>query len=95
MKKLQDFILEYHLSTSDEASDLANKSIKKLVKKTIDLNTLSDILGKDGWYLEANEDNVLYYSINLTNNAEGEGNSLMITYEKSSDKIKIVSYEVE
>ena len=95
MKKLQDFILEYHLATSDEANDLAKKSLKKLVNTIIDLDKLKDILGKDGWLLEADEDNVLYFSINLSNNSEGEDNSLMINYKKSSDKIKIISYEVE
>lgn len=93
MKKLQDFILEYHLATSDKANDLAAKQLKKFVNKIIDLDKLKDILGKDGWLLEADEDNVLYFNINLSNN--NEGNSLMINYEKSSDKIKIISYEVE
>lgn len=95
MKKLQDFILEYYLATSDEANDLATKTLKKLVNKIIDLDKLKDILGKDGWLLESDEDNVLYFVINLSNNSEGENNSLMINYEKSSDKIKIISYEVE
>lgn len=92
-------------SALNEGTHDAELSVKKVMKdilnKKMTLDEISDILGEEGWEFEEevpgkNGDNdMLVYTCNCTNNAEGDDDYLDIEVKKQGNRYKILKYTLE
>ena len=86
---------------SHDAELSVNRVMKDILNKKMTLDEISDILGEEGWEFneevpgENGDNDMLVYTCNFTNNAEGDDDYLDIEVKKQGDSYKILKYTLE